>query len=183
MANIKSYKLEINGITESIDAVNSLMKQLNALEARIKEINSLGVKVDKINVGAVDESAAANALRVQKEINKLKEEGLKLDAKIAAAQDEVYKKVDATKELYKKTIADQKGIAAQERLVANEYTNTMQGMKQHLADLKSVINTTDLGDGDQIKKMTQEANELNDKLKEIEKSYGQFGRNVGNYPD
>jgi chromosome segregation ATPase len=119
--------------------------------------------------------------RVQKEINKLKEEGQKLDAKIAASQDEIYKRVDATKQLYKETIADQKAMAAQERLVADSYSNTMQGMKNKLADLKSVINTTDLGDGDQIKKMTQEANELTNKLKEMEESYGQFGRNVGNY--
>jgi DNA repair exonuclease SbcCD ATPase subunit len=32
-------------------------------------------------------------------------------------------------------------------------------------------------------KLTKRANELNSKLLEVEKTYGQFGRNVGNYPD
>ena len=183
MANTKQYRIEINGITESIDAAKSLLTQLNAIEAKIKEINALGGSLKSVKVSDVDDSATANALRTQREINKLKEEGLNLDAKTEAAQNEIYQRVDATKQVYKETVAQQKAIAAQERLTADAYSNTMVGMKQHLADLKAVIQTTDLGDGESIKKMTEEANKLNEKLKEIEQSYGQFGRNVGNYPD
>ncbi len=54
-------------------------------------------------------------------------------------------------------------------------------MKQELADRKTVMQTVDLGDTEQFDKLVQRANELNNKLKEIEESYGQFGRNVGNY--
>ena len=54
-------------------------------------------------------------------------------------------------------------------------------MKQELADIKSAMQTVDLGDSDQLEKMVKRANELNEALKKIEESYGQFGRNVGNY--
>ena len=178
------YTIQINGISESISAVESLNKQLLTLENRIKELEKSNVKVNTTsnsgggNVSTLDEEAA-----IQREINKLKKEGATLDAKIVAAQDEVYRKVDATKELYKETIADQKALAAQERLTADAYSNTMQGMKSQLADLKAVINTTDLGDSDKIKQMTDQAGALTNKLKEMEEAYGQFGRNVGNYRD
>ena len=180
MANTKEYYIKINGLTESVSAVESLNKQLDALEKRIKAIDASSVKVS--TGGGGNSSAMSQEAAVQKEINKLKAEGERLDAKIAASQDEIYKRVDATKQLYKETIADQKAIAAQERLTADAYSNTMQGMKNHLADLKAAINVTDLGDSDKIKKMTKEANELTNKLKQMEEAYGQFGRNVGNYP-
>ena len=176
----KVYQIEINGIKDSISAVDALNKALNNLEQRIKSLEKSSVNVSasggKGNAAALSEEAA-----VQKEINKLKQEGATLDAKIVAAQDEVYKKVDATKQLYKETVADQKALAAQERLTADAYSNTMLGMKQHLADLKAVINTTDMGDTQKIQDMTQKAGELTTKLKGMEEAYGQFGRNVGNY--
>jgi len=176
--NKKVYTIQINGVKESVDAIDSLNKTLNTLDTKIKELESKTVTVSsKGNSSSVLSEEAA----LQKEINNLKNEGAKLDAKIAATQSEVYQKVQATKDLYKEAVNDQKQLAAQERLTANAYSNTMAGMKQHLADLKAVINTTDLGDSDNIKKMTQEANELTNKLKEMEEAYGQFGRNVGNY--
>lgn len=189
MANTKEYKIVINGITESIDAVKSLEKELFNLEERIKalEAKSVNIKAGSSGSGGSTRTSNVSSLseeeQIQREINKLKAEGEKLDAKIAATQDEIYKRVDATKQLYKETVADQKALAAAERLQADAYSNTMQGMKNHLADLKAVINTTDLGDGDKIKEMTEEANKLTNKLKEMEEAYGQFGRNVGNYPD
>lgn len=182
MANTKEYTIKINGLQESINAVDSLNKQLNTLDQKMKALSSA-----KASTGGGGSTKASAALseeeRVQKEINKLKQQGQQLDAKILAAQDEIYKRVDATKQLYKETIADQKALAAQERLSADAYSNTMQGMKSKLADLKAVINTTDLGDGDQIKKLTEEANKLAQVLKEMEEAYGQFGRNVGNYKE
>jgi hypothetical protein len=88
----------------------------------------------------------------------------------------------AQKDVLKEIVNDQKAIAAQERLQANVYAeNTMAGMKAKLADIKQVMQTVDLGDTEQFTKLTQEADKLNSKLLEIEKSYGQFGRNVGNY--
>ena len=181
MDNKRIYTIQINGITESANAVDALNKQLDALDKRIKALENSNVKVSAGGRG--NASALSEEEAIQREINKLKKEGETLDAKIAASQDEIYKRVDATKQLYKETIADQKAMAAQERLTADAYSNTMQGMKNHLADLKAAINVTDLGDSDKIKKMTQEANELTNKLKEMEQAYGQYGRNVGNYAE
>ena len=183
MANTKEYKIVINGLQESLNAVESLNKQLDNLEQRMNKINSMkssssggGSTASRGNTSALSQEEAT-----QREINKLKQQGEQLDAKIAASQDEIYKRVDATKQLYKEVIADQKSIAANERLVANEYSNTMVGMKAKLADIKAVIQTTDLGDGDKIQRLTKEAGELNAKLLEMEKNYGQFGRQVGHY--
>lgn len=183
--NKKVYSIVINGITESISAVEALNKQLTALETKIKELEKSTINVSASSTGGGSKSSSTGSLSeeeaIRREINKLKAEGERLDAKIVASQDEIYKKVDATKQLYKETIADQKAIAAEERLIANNYSNTMQGMKAHLADLKASINATDLGDSDKIQKMTQEANELTNKLKEMEEAYGTFSRSVGNY--
>ena len=191
----REYRIVINGIEENIKAIDSLVKQLDGLDARIRElenrtinikVNSQDVKIPTVQVssdGGNSTSTLQEEVALQKELNNLKNEGTRLDAKIAASQTEIFQKVDATKQLYKETLADQKAIAAQERLTANAYSNTMQGMKQQLADLKAVINTTDLGDSDQIKKMTEDAKVLTDKLKEMEAAYGTFGRNVGNYQD
>lgn len=141
----KVYQIQINGISESVSAIESLNKQLDALEKRIKELGSKNIKIDG---GSVDNSAIKEQVAKQKELNQLKKEE-----------------------------------AAQQRLIADEYENTMKGMKQNLADLKTVINATDLGDSDSINKMTKDANELTNKLKAMEQAYGQFGRNVGNYRD
>ena len=170
MANTKEYQIKINGITESINAIDSLNNKLQNLEQRINAINTSKVSSAGGSSRSSNTSSLSEEEQIQREINKLKAEGEKIDAKIAATQDEIYRRVDATKQLYKETVADQKALAAAERLQADSYSNTMQGMKQHLADLK-------------IKQKTEDANKLNEKLLEIEKSYGQFGRQVGNYPD
>ena len=184
MADKKIYTIEIQGVKESANAVEALTSQLNKLDAQIKELESkkldiqgkMGVANSNGNTSTLQEDVA-----LQKELNKLKNEGTALEAKQTAYLDESYQRVLAQKDVLKAIVEDQKAIAAQERLQADTYSNTMQGMKQKLADLKAIINTTDLGDSDQIKKMTQDANELTSKLKEMEEAYGQFGRNVGNY--
>lgn len=187
MDNLKQYTIKINGVNESIDAVDALNKQLEQLEKRIKALESSSVKVGTSSTstssggGRKSATVKTNDVSLQKELNNLEKESAKLNAKILATETDIYAKVQQKKELYKETLEDQKQMAAQSRLELNEYTNTMAGMKQHLADLKTVINTTDLGDSDQIKEMTREANELTNKLKEMEEAYGQFGRNVGNY--
>ncbi len=148
MADKKVYSIVINGVQESVNAVESLNKQLSELENRIKALEKSNVKVNTggSTTSASNSSVLKEEVAAQKELNQLKKEE-----------------------------------AAQQRLIANEYANTMKGMKQNLADLKTVINTTDLGDDASIKKMTNDANELTNKLKSMEQAYGQFGRNVGNY--
>ena len=156
----KTYSIVINGIKESADAVEALVKQLNDLDVRIEALNKRVVKVEveqtniNVNSASTSTSRGSNASAIKEEIQ-------------------------AQKELNQL----KKEEAAQQRLVADEYANTMKGMKQNLADLKTVINITDLGDTEKIKDMTKDASELTKKLKEMEQAYGQFGRNVGNYQD
>lgn len=177
MANTKEYQIKINGISESINAVDSLNNKLQNLEQRINAINTSKVS----SAGGSSSSSNASSLSEEEKLAKQIEQ---IDAKREAYSKEIYQNYLAAKDVLSETVKDQKQLAASERLQADTYnTNTMQGMKERLADLKSVINTTDLGDGDKIKQMTQEANNLANKLKEMEQAYGQFGRNVGNYKD
>ena len=179
MANTKEYKIVINGVQESIDAVKSLNEQLKSLEDRIKalESKSIGVKATS-STGGGSKSSSTGSLseeeKLQKQINQLEEKRI-------AYSKEIYQNYLAAKDVLSETVKDQKSIAATERLQANAYSNTIQGMKQELADIKAAMQTVDLGDTDQMDKMVQRAKQLTDELKKIEESYGQFGRNVGNY--
>ena len=180
MANgVKTYQIKINGVTESIDAVKSLNEQLKSLEDRIKalESKSIGVKATS-STGGGSKSSSTGSLseeeKLERQINQLEE-------KRVAYSKEIYQNYLAAKDVLSETVKDQKSIAATERLQANAYSNTIQGMKQELADIKSAMQTVDLGDTDQLDKMVQRAKQLTDELKKIEESYGQFGRNVGNY--
>lgn len=183
---VKNYKIVINGIEESISAVDKLVSSLKSLEERINELSSKTINIAAPTVsttstgGDTKKSSSTSSLS---EEEKLQRQIAQLEEKRVAYQGELYQGYLANKELLKETVNDQKQLAAQERLTAGAYSNTMQGMKQELADIKQAMQTVDLGDGDTFNKMTERANELNEKLKEIEKSYGQFGRNVGNYPD
>ena len=171
----KVYQIQINGIQESVTAVESLNKELNELENRIKSLEKSNVKV-----GTSTSSSGGGSKSSLNEEEKLAKQIEQIDAKREAYSKEIYQNYLAAKDVLDATVKDQKQISAQERLQANNYTNTMAGLKQELKDLKTVMNGTDLAD-DTFKQMTQRANELTTKLKEIEASYGQFGRNVGNY--
>ena len=174
MADKKVYSIVINGVQESVNAVESLNKQLSELENRIKALEKSNVK---INAGGSTTSGSKSNMDEEAKLAKQIEQ---IDAKRQAYSKEIYQNYLAAKDVLSETVKDQKQISAQERLQANNYTNTMAGMKQELRDLKTVMNGTDLGD-DAFKQMSQRAGELTNKLKELEQAYGQFGRNVGNY--
>lgn len=181
MAGIKTYQIKIDGIEKSIDAVKSLEKELFNLEQRIKTLESKSVNIKTTSSGG-GSSRASNVSALSEE-EKLEKQILQTEAKREAYSKEIYQNYLAAKEQLDETVKDQKQIAAAERLSAKAYSNTITGMKQELADIKAVMQTVDLGDTDQFDKLTQRANELNEALKKIEESYGQFGRNVGNYGD
>lgn len=143
-----------------------------------------GKKVYSIQINGVKESTDA-VLALNKMLNELETRMQALEKKnIKIGTSGEKSNAGDLKEqvaLQKELNQLKKEEAAQQRLAADAYANTMKGMKQNLADLKTVINTTDLGETDSIKNMTKDANELTKKLKEMEEAYGQFGRNVGNY--
>lgn len=181
MANEKVYSIKINGISESINAVDALNKQLEGLEQRIAAVSKQAVNVKSSGGGYSGGSTKTSNVSSLSEEEKLEKQILQTEAKREAYSKEIYQNYLASKEALSETVKDQKQIAASERLQAKNYSNTMAGMKQELADIKAVMQTVDLGDSGEFDKLTQRANELNEALKKIEATYGQFGRNVGNY--
>lgn len=174
MENTKVYKIRINGIDESINAVDALNKQLSTLESRIKVLESSSVKV-----GSSGGGSKASSLSEEEKLAKQIEQ---IDAKRETYSKEIYQNYLAAKDVLKETVNDQKQLAAAERVQANTYSNTMDGIKQKLADLKSIHFTTDIST-DEFKKQTKEIGELTEKLKELEQEYGVFNRSVGNYSE
>lgn len=183
MAGIKTYQIKINGVEESVNAVKSLEKELFNLEERIKALESRTVNVRTTGTAGTGGSSRTSNVSSLSEEEKLEKQILQTEAKREAYSKEIYQNYLASKEALSETVKDQKQLAASERLTANAYGNTMAGMKQELADIKAVMQTVDLGDTGEFDRLTQRANQLNEALKKIEESYGQFGRNVGNYKD
>lgn len=176
--NKRQYTISINGIKESISEIDALVSKLESLDERLKNLSSRSVNV---NVGGTQTASRRDNTQALQTEDKLLKEIYSTEQKIEQVRSQEYQSLMAQKDLLKEAKADAEGMAAAERLAANTYSNTMAGMKAQLKDIKQVMNTTDLGD-EMFGEMTQKANELNQKLKEIEVSYGQFGRNVGNYP-
>lgn len=105
----------------------------------------------------------------------------KTEKRIAEARGEEYQSLLAAKEQLKDVKNIQSQIAAKERLFNDQYDlKTLDGIKAKLKDVKTVINTVDI-DSDMFSSLVKSANDLNTKLKQVEESYGQYGRNVGNY--
>ena len=168
----KQYVIEINGIQQSIDAVESLNRQLDALEKRIDSLSKRNISISASgggNTKALDEEA-----KMLQQIDQLHQ-------KVAASEKAEYQELLHAKEELKEYQQIAKSLAAQDNLKSGiNDTSTMMGMKAQLKDIKTAMQTLDV-ESDKFKQLQQEANELNNKLKEIEQGYGQFGRNVGNY--
>lgn len=184
MANgVKTYQIKIDGIDKSIDAVKSLEKELFNLEQKIAAVSKQAVSVKTSGGGYGGGSTKTSNVSSLTEEEKLEKQILQTEAKREAYSKEIYQNYLASKEALSETVKDQKSVAASERLQAKSYSNTIAGMKQEFADIKEVMQTVDLGDSDQIDKLTQRANELNDALAKIKTTYEQFGQNAGNYGD
>lgn len=174
--NKKIYTIEINGIEQSIKQVDALSDALKFLDTKIKDLESRSVSVTSSNNGGGgNRTAELNAE------DKLLKQIQSTEQQIANARSEDYQSLLEQKEILKDIVSEAQERAAAERLSSGGYGNTMKGLKEELSDIKKVMQTTDLGD-EKFQELTQRANELTKKLKELEVAYGQFGRNVGNYP-
>ena len=176
MADKRIFTIVINGVNESVEAITSLNKQLDDLEQRLKNISSQGVS---LNVSSGGDSGGKTSSEL-KEVDKLQKQILATKEKIAQADQEEYQELLKQKNELKEAQNVAKTLAANSRLNDGGYSDTIRGMKQELSDLKTVMNGMNPND-DAFGDMVKRANELNNKLKEIEQSYGQFNRNVGNY--
>ena len=170
--NVKQFSITINGIQESIKAVDALSDALSFLEQRMKAVQS-----STVSVGAGGGSTNVSALKEQDQLMKQIQ---KSEQDLINAQREEYQGLLANKDLIKQAKTEAESRAAAERLTADNYANTLESVKAKLADVKKVMQTTDMG-SEKFRELATEANALNTKLKEAEESYGQYGRNVGNY--
>lgn len=167
----KEYKIVINGIKESISQVDTLNKQLDALEKRMNDLQGKGINVGSVKV---DSSSLKEQDNIQKQI-------LSTEQKISDVRDKEYQNVIKLKDELKQAKTEAEGLAASSKLLDNNYSNnTMAGLKEQLKDIKRVLNTTEI-DSPMFKQLTEEANTITQKLKDMEAAYGTFGRNVGNY--
>lgn len=179
MADVKtkSYKIVINGLKESISAVDSLNKQLDNLDAKIKSLSNKTVKV------ATETSASSKGggnTKVLSQEDALLKQIEQTEQKIAQTRSENYQELVKQKDALKEVTEEQKKLAATERLSTGNYANTMAGMKQQLADIKTVRNYTDVA-SKEFDELGQKTLALTNNLKKYEEETGQFSRNVGNY--
>ena len=173
--NKKIYSIQINGIDQSIKQVDALSDALQFLDKKIKELESRSVSITSSNNGG-----GGNRTAELNTEDKLLKQIQSTEQQIRDARREDYQSLLAQKDILKDITDEAKQRAAAERLLVGNYGNTMNGLKRELSDIKTVIQSTDLGD-EKFQELTQKAGELTNKLKELEQSYGQFGRNVGNF--
>lgn len=169
----KTYEIVINGIQQSIDAVDALNKQLDALE---KKFDALSKK----NISVSASGGGSNTAQLKQE-EKLLRQIDQLHKKVADTEKKEYQELLHAKEELKEYQQIAKAIAAEANISSGvNNPNTMLGMKAQLKDIKAAMQVIDV-DSDKFKQMQKQANDLNTKLKELESGYGQYGRNVGNY--
>ena len=178
MANERIYSIKINGIESSIDIIDKLLKRLEDLEKRIGALQGKTVSVGASGGGSSKGKASDLTAeeRVSKKIQQTAE-------RIAEARTDEYKALQQAKSDLKEIERQQKAVAASQNLSgenAKEYANTLDGMREKLSDMKRALGGIDIG-SPEFDKQVQEIDALNNKIKQIEQSYGQFGRNVGNY--
>ena len=174
--NKKIYSIQINGIDQSIKQVDALSDALQFLDKKIKELESRSVSITSSNSGGGSNRVA----ELSTEDNLLKQIQ-STEQQIRDARREDYQSLLAQKEILKDITDETKQRAAAERLSVGNYGNTINGLKQELSDIKTVMQATDLGSG-KFQELNNRASELTNKIKELDQSYGQFGRNAGNNP-
>lgn len=137
--NKKIYSIQINGIDQSIKQVDALSDALQNLDKKIKDLESRSVNITSSNSGGSSRNAD-----LQTE-DKLLKQIQSTEQQIKDARREDYASLLAQKDILKDIVDETKQRAAQERLSVGRYDNSMKGLKQELADIKSVMQTTDLG--------------------------------------
>lgn len=172
--NKKIYSIQINGIDQSIKQVDALSDALQFLDKKIKELESRSVSITSSNNGG-----GGNRTAELNTEDKLLKQIQSTEQQIRDARREDYQSLLAQKDLLKDITDEAKQRAAAERLLVGNYGNTMNGLKQELSDIKTVMQATDLG-SDKFDELNKRASELTNKIKELDQSYSQFGRNAGN---
>lgn len=191
----KVFQIEINGLTQSVDAVKALNDQLKDLESRIKRLQNAKVEVKVSGNDTAQQKSvvsgnrnANDATRQQtsalNELARLQQQVSKQQAQQEALLTDEYREQlriktqiqDSNKEATRDIQQQARGI----KDMNGEYANTLAGQRAYLTELKNALANTELGT-DEWEKLGQEVLRVNTNVKKLEESYGVFTRNVGNY--
>ena len=116
MANQKVYNIVINGIKESISELDILLSKLDNIENRLDALGKQGIKLDTKGL---------------KDLEKIKIPEISIEG-------------IETKALKKEMQQLEKDIAKGAKTIDGEYTNTLNGLRAKLRDLKAELGTLDL---------------------------------------
>ena len=187
--NKKIFTIEINGLEESIKAVDALQEKINALQKTLKEFGKNGIEIP-INF---DDSIK----KFEKSLNTIKQKASKITL-APASDDAEYNKLLAERqkqlaavnreladtkknvEEYKQETKDLVALEKKARNETKQYANTMNGLKQELKDLNSIKGNIPI-DTDEYVEVSERIYEITSQLKDLEAAQGIFGRNVGDY--
>ena len=190
----KVFQIEINGLTQSVDAVKALNDQLKDLESRIKRLQNAKVEVKLSGNDTTQKSVVSgnrntnDATKMQtsalQELARMQQQVSRQQAQAEALLTDEYReqlrqKIEITNQ-NKEATNEIKAQVAQQQVMTKEYANTLAGQRQYLADLKQALANTELNT-EEWNKLGEEVLRVNTNVKEMEESYGVFTRNVGNY--
>lgn len=190
--NKKVFQIEINGLTQSVDAVQALNNQLDDLEKRIKRLQNAKVEIKVSgnetaqqsntvvsgNNPTIDQTDALDELaRLQQQVSRQQAQSEALLTQEYQEQLRIKTQIqDQNKEATRDIQQQARGI----KDMNGEYANTLAGQRAYLSELKNALANTELGT-DEWEKLGQEVLRTNTNVKKLEESYGVFTRNVGNY--
>lgn len=180
MANTRTYSIVINGVEQSVKAVDALLQKIDALDERITKLQKLNIdlgaiqnSVKRADNGGSKYDAAKSEAAAQKEIaNQI---ALQNAENQKALQLLVQKKQET-----KEQVKIQQQIAQGVRDTNGEYANTLNGQRALLSEMKKQIGNMDIDDA-ATRAFAEQINQVTEKIKEMEEAYGTFTRNVGNY--
>lgn len=180
MANTRTYSIVINGVEQSVKAVDALLQKIDALDERISKLQKLNIdlgaiqnSVKRADNGGSKYDAAKSEAAAQKEIaNQI---ALQNAENQKALQLLVQKKQET-----KEQVKIQQQIAQGVRDTNGEYANTLNGQRALLSEMKKQIGNMDIDDAG-TRAFAEQINQVTEKIKEMEEAYGTFTRNVGNY--
>ena len=159
----KKYEIIINGLKESISQVDVLANEIETLEKKIDKLSN-----EKVKIG-IDKSLVQQSKEIEKNLE--------------LSNEEVLKNIQNTEKLKaqnKEILKQNKEIALGIREQSGEYANTLAGQRAYLAELKASLANMEL-DTSEWDEMRDKVGQVNERVKDLEKSYGVFSRDVGHY--
>lgn len=175
--NKKKYSIEINGVKQSIDAIDALLAKVNELDSRLQTLQKKTITINvKDNISSTNTSAKTKN-NTGTAVDKAIEQQVNLENEAYLEQLRILTQIqDSNKSIVKENQQIARGV----KDISGEYANTLAGQRAYLSELKQQLANTELGT-DQWEELGQEVLKVNENVKVLEESYGVFTRSVGNY--